>query len=385
MHELEQFSTLVGDIYDAALDPLLWPAVLRRLCDFVPGAYGNIFIQDAANRHANSVFTWGMDPDYFRSYLETYGKTNPLMPAILLRDVGEVFSTFDLMPRAQLEETRLYREWVQPQGILDSISAVLEKTSTSCAILALPQHASAGLVTDAKRERMRLVVPHVRRAVLMSKALDLRTVAAEDFAAALDAVAAAIYLVDAERRIVHANQSGHAVLAARDALSSVNGHLRAQDRMADRSLRDFLDASSKGDNPAISAHGAALHLPSRSGEHYVAHALSLTVGARRETARAHRATAVLFVHKARRDLASPPEVMARAYRLTARELAVLLVIVESGGIANAAKCLGLSQATVKTHLRQVFIKTGTARQSELVKLVAGFTSPAREVSSPIET
>jgi DNA-binding CsgD family transcriptional regulator len=282
------------------------------------------------------------------------------------------------MPRAQLEQTQLYREWVRPQGILDSISAVLEKTSTSCAILALPQHASAGPVTNAMRERMRLVVPHVQRAVLIGKAFELRTVAAQDFAAAMDAVAAAIYLVDAEQHIVHANQSGRAVLAANDVLASVNGRLRAQDRAADLGLRNVLDAFSQGDCLAVGGRAGTLHMPSRSGEHYVAHALSLSNGGRRETARAHRATAVVFVHKATRDLLSPPaEVLARAYRLTPRELGVLLVIVESGSIANAARCLGLSQATVKTHLRQLFITTGTTRQTELIKLVAGFIGPAR--------
>jgi DNA-binding CsgD family transcriptional regulator len=36
-----------------------------------------------------------------------------------------------------------------------------------------------------------------------------------------------------------------------------------------------------------------------------------------------------------------------------------------------AEMLGLSQATVKTHLQNVFRKTGTNRQSALIKLVAG--------------
>ena len=39
--------------------------------------------------------------------------------------------------------------------------------------------------------------------------------------------------------------------------------------------------------------------------------------------------------------------------------------------------LGVSQATVKTHLQRVFGKTGAARQSELVKLIAGYMSPLR--------
>jgi DNA-binding CsgD family transcriptional regulator len=54
---------------------------------------------------------------------------------------------------------------------------------------------------------------------------------------------------------------------------------------------------------------------------------------------------------------------------------VLIAIVEVGGVADVAELLGLSQATVKTHLRQIFAKTGVSRQADLVKLVAGFISP----------
>src|SRR5262249_7133994 len=50
-------------------------------------------------------------------------------------------------------------------------------------------------------------------------------------------------------------------------------------------------------------------------------------------------------------------------------------IVEVGGVPETAEVLGVAQATVKTHLHRVFGKTGTARQAELVKLVAAFSSP----------
>ena len=35
MSELEEFSALVGDIYEASLDPTLWPGVFSR---WAPGA-----------------------------------------------------------------------------------------------------------------------------------------------------------------------------------------------------------------------------------------------------------------------------------------------------------------------------------------------------------
>ena len=70
MQSAESANDLIASIYDASLDPTLWPSVLQKICNFVPGIYANIFIQDANNRFANSVFTWGGDPVYFQSYLE---------------------------------------------------------------------------------------------------------------------------------------------------------------------------------------------------------------------------------------------------------------------------------------------------------------------------
>jgi hypothetical protein len=38
MDEAEQVSQLIGDIYDASLDPALWPHVLEQTSSFVRGA-----------------------------------------------------------------------------------------------------------------------------------------------------------------------------------------------------------------------------------------------------------------------------------------------------------------------------------------------------------
>jgi DNA-binding CsgD family transcriptional regulator len=54
---------------------------------------------------------------------------------------------------------------------------------------------------------------------------------------------------------------------------------------------------------------------------------------------------------------------------------VLLAIVDIGGVPEVAAALGVAVTTVKTHLSRLFEKTGVARQADLVKLVAGFSTP----------
>jgi DNA-binding CsgD family transcriptional regulator len=92
----------------------------------------------------------------------------------------------------------------------------------------------------------------------------------------------------------------------------------------------------------------------------------------------HEALAAVMVYKAGLEYPRPPDIIARFYNLTPTELRVLLAIVEIGGAPEVAAKLGIAPSTVRTHVGRLFEKTGTKRQAELVRLVAGFASPFQD-------
>ena len=85
----------------------------------------------------------------------------------------------------------------------------------------------------------------------------------------------------------------------------------------------------------------------------------------------------MFVRKAKLEDPSALETIAKLYKLTAMEVRVLQAVVEIGGAPLTAEALGISETTVKTHLRNLFQKTDCRRQVDLVKLLAGAASPFR--------
>jgi DNA-binding CsgD family transcriptional regulator len=195
------------------------------------------------------------------------------------------------------------------------------------------------------------------------------TTEAATLADALDGLGAGLFVVDAAGRIVHANASGRAMLQERAVLRAADGRLAACDS---RSASALKEAMAKAAGPE--ARRMALPLSTDEGSHYVAHLMPLAAGAGRSGA-SYPAVAAVFVHRAAIETYCRPDVIAQLYKLTPGELRVLLAIVEVGGVAETAESLGLSEATVKTHLHRVFGKTGTCRQADLVKLVAGFSNP----------
>lgn len=370
MGELEQVSTLIGDIYDASLDPALWPLVLEKSASFVGGVASALFMRDSVRKTQNNICTWGYDPDYTRVYLKKFIQFDPFTTGQLFFELEEPVALADIMPHAEFRESLFYKEWVRPQGWIDFIVATLDRSATSYAAFSVIRHERDGIFDNETRRRMKLIVPHVRRAVLIGKVINLCKVEAAVLADTLDGLAAAMFLVDSESRIMHANAAGHVMLADGSVICAVGGKLTVADRTLCGSL---VDAGCE--DVAVGEKGACLPVRGLNGDDYVAHVLSLTAGNRRQAGTAYSAVAAVFVRKAAIELPHPMEALAQRYRLTAAEMRVLFAIVEIGGIPEVAHMLGISAATVKTHLQRVFDKTGAARQVELVKLVAGYMSP----------
>lgn len=375
MHETEQVSRLIGDIYDAALDHGLWPWALEKACGYVQGATGTLMSQDAAPGRAQYYFQWGNDPEFLKSYQEIYVQLNPvLVPTLLYARVGDVLSTIDLLPLDEFFASRFYKEWVAPQGLIDSIFATLDKSATSYGFIAITRHERDGLVDEETLRRMRLLAPHFRRAVNIGKVINLHKVEAAALADTLDGLTAAMFLVDAGGRIVHTNAAAHAMLGEGSVVHAIGGKFAAVNAQADRALHDIFMNADDGD-AAVGTKGIAVPMTSRGGERFVAHVLPLTSGARRKAGVAYSAVAAVFVRKAALDLPHPLEALADAYKLTPAEMRVLMMIVQIGGVPEVAPVLGISETTVKTHLQRIFAKTDTKRQADLVKLVAGHMSP----------
>jgi len=252
---------------------------------------------------------------------------------------------------------------------------VLEKSVTSCSYLAIVRDQTAGMVDDEMRRRLRFVIPHVRRAILIGRAIDLGRYEAATFADTLGGLKVGVFLVDADGWVVHSNPAGREMLRADDFFRS-GDRLVARDEQVNRTLREiFAAANDAGD--AIGAQGIAVPLLGADGGLYVAHALPLMSGERRRAGIAYAAAAALFVQKASLDTPSAMETMAKLYKLTPSELRVLAAVSEVGGVSAVAEAVGIAEATVKTHLQHLFAKTGTNRQIDLVKLVAAHASPLR--------
>ena len=368
--ELIELSSVIGDIYDAAVEPVLWQQALASVCNYVGGYAAVLFWHDADIQNAEALHLYNDDPAYTRLYFEKYLPMDPFFPASSFIEAGVVRRSNEIVPQPELEQTRFYQEWIKPQGIVDAIAVNLEKGVTRSSFIVIRTNSTYGEADEPMCSRLAALVPHLQRAVEIGRLFDQGNAKEAVLTQTLDRVEAAVLLVRADGAITFANAPAKAMLDAAVLVRTEDSVLRAALPEADRILHATFMTAERGDE-SVGVRGVAVPLTANSKDRWFAHVLPLTSGNRQKAAAAHTAVAAIFVRKTVPDAPAPLEAIARQHKLTASEVRVLDALLKVHGVKEMAGTLGLSPATVKTHLHNLFRKTGTRRQSELIKLVAG--------------
>ncbi len=373
MSDLAAFSDLVGDLYDAAFETSLFPAAMEKIKLYLNGAVVALISEDVLKNEATFVFTSAVDEDWAHRYFGEFMHINPVRgPALPYLKTGDAFSTLTFLTDSEFRASRYYQEWFRPKGLLDTMHSVLERSSMHFSLLSCARFEAQGYSGPQDLERMALIAPHVRRAIAICHLMDMKTFEVSRFVTLVDRLSAAVVFTDQTGRIVHANTAAEKMLDAGALIRRRSGRLAATDDRTSAALSAILAATIT--DPIRQADGAAIML-CEGRQRHVAHVLPLRSGHRAIAGREYGATTAVFIRDVGVDQISAAASLCQIYDLTRRELSVLLALVADHSIPEAAAILGLSEDTVKTHLKSIFRKVGVHKQSALASLVAGIANP----------
>ncbi|MBN8942852.1 MAG: hypothetical protein J0H01_25340 [Rhizobiales bacterium] len=226
---------------------------------------------------------------------------------------------------------------------------------------------------DGDPGMVRLLAPHIRRAFAISGVLERQLLASHLLEATLDALALGVFLVAADGRIVHMNRAAERLIQSGAALRVADHRMAPADAAAAGALAAAVIAAVGHAGEALAAR--AIALPDGQGGGLVATVLSLVRDEAPDRAGPADAAAVVFVQQPGASRPLPCAALAGLYGLTRAELKVLLALAPGLGLKEAAATLGIGETTAKTHLQHVFEKTGTAKQSELLRLLMSAAAP----------
>jgi DNA-binding CsgD family transcriptional regulator len=270
------------------------------------------------------------------------------------------------------ENNRYYVEWARPQGLVDVMALVAARDDSAIGTVGLGRHEEDGIITQREVQIAGLLVPHIQRAVAISRLLELKTVTASTICSVLDTLSVAVFLLDSTLAIVHANAEAELMLRAGRLVSARGGMLRIHSPGAAAAVaaavRDVNEEHGMG------RKGMGVPVMQEDGTPYVLHILPLRRGTLRPGLNP-RAIAAMFVAPASARSVQVTQAVAALFGLTPAETAVLDSTLLGRTSVETAEALGIGVATAKTHLHRIFEKTGARRQSELVALISSLSLP----------
>lgn len=376
---LDEFSAVVGKIYDAAVDPGAWPAGLDAIRTFADSKTAVLMSHDVFDKSPPWQVEVGHGEPWTALYHEKYLGENPFMEDVPDLDTGEQIYASSRPQYATLFESDFYKGWLKPQSLIDATLLVVEKSMTNMTTLSNVRSEDQGLFDAAALARIHLLFPHLRRAVLIGRALEDQRRRLADDAAILDSLAAGMFLLGARGELVQANAAGEAMLKVRWPLRVGSRRLEVTVPAANHALQAAIAAGGDGD---VGLGGRGVSIPVYSGDggdEIVLHLLPLNAVRQHAIDAGAGAGAgaafVLFARRIDRADSAAVAVFAERFGLTPKEATVLQTVVEVGGVPQAADVLGLSPTTVRTHVTGIFNKSGVRRQAEVIRLLMEMKSP----------
>jgi DNA-binding CsgD family transcriptional regulator/PAS domain-containing protein len=374
---VERLSSLIGTIYDCVITPERWTRVLEEIraelgfATAVLSAYSLTDMRVGVNAASGTdvVQMTQNGVEYAADIVELWGGVERIQQYPL----GEPIVQSQAVPRDVIFGNRYYLEWALPKGLFDAVGVGLVRDQTMIGNAIFSQHQSVGAIDDAQVTGLRLLAPHIRRAVTISNLFDMKTVEAATFAATVEALTVGVVLADENSKIVHTNAAATAMLAAGDPIVVRQGRIAVQSATTTSTLQSAVAQAAK-DEAVLGQKGIGIPIPRSGGDPLVIHVLPL----RRSRVRSgliQRAAAALFVAPASAPRQLPHDALTQLYDLTPAEVRIFELICEGQTQTAISELLGIAVSTVKTHLLHVFDKTGCRRQIDLMRLAKSLTFP----------
>jgi DNA-binding NarL/FixJ family response regulator len=348
----------VALIYDAAVDPSLWPRVLERLIERVGGSHGSIALERSGGGGDGVIAR--MDPAVLAQYLPQCHVSDPLKFAPGTQ-AGQFLTDRQMAPREDLVASRYFREFLRPVGINSLVTAVLWRGGDHKCCINLTRSARLDEFDARDLQPMRELAPHLVRAMGVSRRLADASVASRGADAALDRLPHGVIVLDRHCRMKFINREAETILAADDGLAiTVRGLAGARQADTERLATAIARAAA--------GFGSELRIERKSGRRPL---VVLVAPFRLETdwLAATPPMVIMTVTDAERNPLTSETRLTRLYGLTPTEAAIALRLTSGLELAAIARERRISLRTARVHLSQIFAKTGAGRQADLVRLL----------------
>lgn len=394
---LDQFDQVVHRIYSAAIAPSQWEQVVGDIARLFDASRALIFTWAHTPAQGGFLFTHNISQASLEYWAAKSIHEDPFVRAGVAkgRNVdGMANLDSDLVAHEVLLETPFYKELWAPMDIARLCNGVIFDGTDAHKLptfISLFRPLRAPAFRHEHVELLSRLLAHLSRSMgVMFHLRDQQLQIASNLAA-LDRLTCGVVLIDATRDVRFANKAAESLLRQGETVQmgtrllpdALRMHLnprlagverRFQDALVRALLPLPLSLSLSLSQDATEHFSQAILLPGSDGRPACAvHVAPLPESHDFATA-GSPARAIVFLYDLQAASSVDPQVLCRIFELTPAEALAALQIAAGGTVDDMAARLGVSVNTFKTQLQAAYMKTGTHRQADLLKLLLSLAS-----------
>jgi DNA-binding CsgD family transcriptional regulator len=383
---------VVSGIYEAALEPAKWPQALGHLAEEFGAQSAAAFVVDVSVAEVGFIAVSGLDPRALDDYVAHYAQIDPWNEYLGKRPSGQPIVSQAVMDDRAFERTEFYGDFLRRYGIFHAMGGFVMRSGSLAFLCGVQRSRERGAFAPADLQRMKVLFPHLERAVRMHRRLVQAGGLKDGMTAALDRMPLAAILADRFGRAVWLNRPAEDLVRHADGLRLRDGRIEATvNNGVSAELRRLIlgtaavatsgagaphaHATANGDGLAQAAEaGGLLQLP----RPWPLRPLTVMVTPLAAPGRfaegaldfdLARPTALLLISDPERAVQLPTDHLARTFGLTGAEAKLAAALATGTSLTDYAGAARITIGTARWYLKQALAKTGAHRQSELVRHV----------------
>jgi DNA-binding CsgD family transcriptional regulator/PAS domain-containing protein len=366
----QRLSSLIGSIYDTAPEASVdaWKKIYLEMADLFSSRLGGLAVYSRTTDEIK-VIICTVTPDLLDEYSRSYHRINPFREILSKLQAGERLNRQEYMSDDDFRSSALYRKFLSPLGVFHFEYQVflVEDGLHGSILFTRPEEAEN--FNDDEISTMRLIMPHMERAFRVY--INVFDVQLENkiMAEAFDRIPENILVVDRNLKVVFANTGGRDIIELNDGLRvDRNGILHASSQADTRQLRAFVDAEFAERTDGNHVGRKVLQIPRPTGLRPIELLISSFTAAGLSGIAAEP-VAIVFASDPEQKFETTDVILRQIYGLTASEARVTKLLTDGKSSADICDLLVIKQNTFRTHLKHIFSKTETRRQSGLIQLI----------------
>lgn len=363
---LDDLDRIIHILYEAAVIPELWPAALEAIGERLGGCALGMSLQPykAPPRAFAHV---GFDMKMMaRNYPDRH--TNPMVAAMSRLPPSVATVRQAITPNSDYFGSGLYNEVFRPQRLVHAAAGCAFKSADLFVPLGIFRHTDQGELGEHELELLRLVLPHLRRGIQIYLRISSLSSQQEATDIAINQLPFGLVFFNATGVIWKLNSVAEEIIAEDNGLVIRNGELHAAEMTENYELGALIRSAAGSGTGGWNSMGGAMAI-SRPASSLPLSLRIVPLPVSNTDLGLDRPGAAAFIADATRNTNPSEDAVMRMLNLTAAEAKVACLLVTGLSVEEVAQRLGNKSSTIRAHLKSIFGKTDTGRQSELVGII----------------